>query len=510
MTKSSILVVVIFLCLFLSCPVRSLRCQELDVSAYADKYRAWDQQTNQGRGYCTSRDSGDLAWAESYILNDYFMLYRVTGDTFWLDKMVQHMDMMMASLGAGIAPLEFRSYRDDEMEKVAKNLAAACRAVDFGKKDASGYPLWHESYPGWSTSRYSAALVKITKTESKLAGLVPDPEHITDLERARQVTGHDYKIYFGDEIHYGVGDLTASCMIEKWKEFKFGEPIHVIPGVLLKVEWAPAPRDTFFVKTIQARPLQYVAHDGMALYPVSRFIEAVTRDSVLSGRYGKKCAVYRQIIEEVFSKKWDRYFVEYGNGAGTWKSTESPAELTPNWLLPVNQNNALARAFLIMQGLGGGSDALYGEKARRVTSYFRNYLKRRGAAWDWSYWECGDPGMQYFSEDASHGSTDVGLAIEACHRHCIFSADDMQGFVHTLLECMWNGSLEEPTFGDRVDSRAGGANLFHGRHWFELCEFEPFVWKISLAWFKRRGEPAELIPSMLYAQDIYLRGAKKQ
>jgi hypothetical protein len=500
-----ILITVISLFLWVLCCAGSAFCQELDVNASVAKYKAWDKQINEGRGYCASRDSGELAWGESYILNDYFMLYKVSGDTYWLDKMVQHIDMMMAAMNG--SPPEFRSFSDEEMETIARELVAKAGSIDFGKKDSFGYPLWHQEYPGWSTSRYSAAMVKVVKTESKMARLVPEPERITDLDRARQVTGHEYKIYFGDELHYGVGNLTASCMIEKWKEFKFGEPIHAIPGVLLKVEWAPAPKDTFFVKTIEARPLQYVAHDGMALYPVARFTEAATNDSVLGGRYGRKAACYRQIIDGVFSKKWDRYFVEYGNGAGTYKSTESPAELTPHWLLPVNQNNALARVFLVMKG-NGGSDPLYGERARKMVSYFRNYLKRQGASWDWSYWECGEPGMQYFSEDSSHGSTDVGLAIEAFHRQCIFSQDDMQGFVHTLLEVMWNNSLEEPAFGDRVDSRAGGG-LFHGRHWVDLCEFEPFVWKVSLAWFKKRGEPAEFLPSMLYAQDIYLRKNKK-
>ena len=106
------------------------------------------------------------------------------------------------------------------------------------QRDEYGYPLWHGTYPGWNTGRFSAAVVKVKSSQSKMANLVPDPGIITDLETAKLVTGHEYTICFGDKLHYGVGDATENVMMKTWVEYN-QQKISDIPGVTLGVEWAP-------------------------------------------------------------------------------------------------------------------------------------------------------------------------------------------------------------------------------------------------------------------------------
>src|SRR5690242_17884823 len=45
----------------------------------------------------TSTDSGDLAWGESYILNSYIDMYKLTNDTSWLDNVVTHVNTVISN-----------------------------------------------------------------------------------------------------------------------------------------------------------------------------------------------------------------------------------------------------------------------------------------------------------------------------------------------------------------------------------------------------------------------------
>ncbi|NEE02298.1 hypothetical protein [Phytoactinopolyspora halotolerans] len=68
-----------------------------------------------GDDFYTAADSATFAWSESYVLDSYVDVYRVSRDTAWLDKLVTHVDRMIADAD-----------------------------------DADG-----DGYLGWSTARYS-------------------------------------------------------------------------------------------------------------------------------------------------------------------------------------------------------------------------------------------------------------------------------------------------------------------------------------------------------------------
>lgn len=62
-----------------------------------DRFVARDQSTRFGWGDSTARHGDDLAWGEDGFLRSYFHLYTSTGDQFWLDKIVEHSDRILAS-----------------------------------------------------------------------------------------------------------------------------------------------------------------------------------------------------------------------------------------------------------------------------------------------------------------------------------------------------------------------------------------------------------------------------
>ncbi|MDF2670235.1 MAG: hypothetical protein K0R67_2541, partial [Paenibacillus sp.] len=60
-----------------------------------DRFLVDDQTVNKGRGYSDDPIGGNLAWGASYYLEGYQNAYDATGDTKWLDKIVEHTDRML-------------------------------------------------------------------------------------------------------------------------------------------------------------------------------------------------------------------------------------------------------------------------------------------------------------------------------------------------------------------------------------------------------------------------------
>ncbi|MHC4831899.1 MAG: hypothetical protein ACYTFT_16350, partial [Planctomycetota bacterium] len=69
----------------------------LDRDALLARHAQIDQSMNAGQGYSAHKDSGTLAWAESYILQSYVEAYRASGDRSYLDKIVDHGDRVLST-----------------------------------------------------------------------------------------------------------------------------------------------------------------------------------------------------------------------------------------------------------------------------------------------------------------------------------------------------------------------------------------------------------------------------
>ena len=77
----------------------------------------------------------------------------------------------------------------------------------------------------------------------------------------------------------------------------------------------------------------------------------------------------------------------------------------------------------------------------------------------------------------------------------MFTNSDLKRFAHTLLDQMWNGSLEDPVIGGRVDTREGDA--MNPGDWIDLCQWHPKVWDVLWAVFCKAGQPVQAPPSIL-------------
>ena len=141
---------------------------------------------------------------------------------------------------------------------------------------------------------------------------------------------------------------------------------------------------------------------------------------------------------------------------------------------------------------------------------FKKHLRKTGNAYTWYYWdwlEAGDPGNSNV-EDTSHGQIDIGFVVDACRRGVVFTPGDLKRFGRTLLDQMWNGSLEDPVIGGHVDRKEGDAKPV--RDWIDLCQWTPDVWDVMFASFCKQGQPVSHIPSILQGWSRFHEGRKKK
>ena len=426
------------------------------------EFVAFDDSRNEGRAYSDQKTSSALAWGESYYLNAYIKMYRVTGDPRWLDKVVDHFDRMAANMS-----------------------------------DHDG-----DGIPGWQADRYSVSRMRAEELHNRgTARILPGAAVETNIQQAHEAVDAEYIAERTGDDRFTVRQRSGGA----WEVVHdgphlVGDPIPGIPGFEVRLEGQPEIGDRFRVETRGPAPLEYAVHEGMILYPVAQFIELALKDPRLQGRYEEKARSYLQLIEERVLQKQERHWLDVEPGMGAYRFTESPSERFPNRVMPHNQYLAPARVWLVLKDVS--ENPLYLERATQMANHFRHFLQKTGNAYTWNYWDWTEAGEPDHSrpEDTSHGQIDVTFAVEAFRRGVVFTREDMLRFTRTLTEQMWNGSLEEPRIGSRVDGPDGDSKIIRG--WMELCRWDPRIWDIHWALFNRLDRPGLDIPHILYGRAL--------
>ena len=456
---SAFLAAIGFLALFAGRETRA-QIAGFDPEALAKRFVGFDVSRNAGKAYSESASSATLAWGESYYLNAYVKMYRVTRYTRWLDKVVDHFDRMVANMS-----------------------------------DHDG-----DGIPGWHTDRYSVSRMRARALHNRgTASIRPEEATVTDIAQAHEAIDAEFIVERFASNRFVVRDVARSAVVYDGP-YSLGQDIPGIPGFELRLDRIPEIGDKFRVETWAVRPLEYAVHEGMILYPIAQFIELALGDENLKGRYEEKARSYLGLIEERVLRKQERYWVQMAPGMGAYRFTESSAERFPNRILPHNQYLALGRVFLVLKDVS--EDPLFKERATQMAAFFKNSLKETVDAYTWAYWnwvEAGGPD-QSRTEDTSHGHIDVEFAVEAYRRGVVFTRADMLRFARTLTDQMWNGSLSNPKIGARVDGQDGDAAIIRG--WIELCRWDSRIWDIYWALFNRLDGPGLEIPHILHTRAV--------
>lgn len=437
------------------------RCAEGRVAELIAAYALYDAGHKGGLGNSEATTSGALGWGESGFLHNYMLCFQVTRDTYWLDKIIDHFDRIVQAMS-----------------------------------DPEG-----DGFLSWYATRYSVGVVEV-----KPAGdvgelkLTPPSQRIWATRGGDRVTGHDYTLEFIGPARYRLRDETEGQILVE-RDYEAKQTIEEIPGAKLVLDGPARTGAKFRIATLAPESIPYIVHDGMVAYPIALFIEAALGDPALQGKYGAKAQEYAELLERHFLRKWEQYWVELPDGAGAYTFTANPTERFPRGLLPHNQYLALARAWLVMADIPGlPASAAYREKASKMATYFRRHLRDNEGAYVWNYWDPRpDEGIKTSGpEDCSHATIDIGFAVQAARRGVVFGPEDLRRLAKTYLDVMWNGSMDDPRFGSRVDRKEGDKRAWW--EWVGLARADRRVWDVAWAMFQADNEPATMCPMLL---DLY-------
>jgi hypothetical protein len=442
---------------------KALRAElEGKVGALLASYRAWDAANHNGIGLSDAKTSGGLGWGESSFLRSYMLCYQVTRDTYWLDKTIDHFDRMIGNLA-----------------------------------DPDG-----DGYLAWSDTDYSVGLVD-AEPVGDVGGLTIEPAHQKPYVKrgGELVTGHEYRIEFTADDRLRVLGLTDG---KDLAAPAYADPtvIEAIPGAKLTLKGPGKGGAAFRVTTHAPEPCEYQVHDGMVTYPIAQFIEVAFADEKLPAKYRAKADEYASLLWKHFLEKWESTWVDLPDGAGLYKFTKNPTQRFPDYSLPHNQYLALARTWLVLQAIPGLEHRdEYRDRAEKMAQYLKQNLKLAGEAYVWNYWDPlpAEEGVRRYVEDSSHATIDIGFAVEAAQRGLVFTDEDLQRFAATYTQVMWNGSLDDPRIGDRVDTDKGDGRMWS--EWIMLGRASEAVCNLAAALYVAQGRPVSMAPQLASLYD---------
>lgn len=241
----------------------------------------------------------------------------------------------------------------------------------------------------------------------------------------------------------------------------------------------------------------WAVHNGVATYPMARFVEIVLNDPALDA-YVEKANHYLQEIQktvQAFDEDW-RDGPRAGQGYYIFPEDMPGRVDLRGRKLPLNQQNAMGLTLLVLADITDNQE--YRRKAEALARYFYSVLKRLpDGSYVWSYWgDFEDQSLEapelisetaaarFPGEDISHAALNAIFAHEAYRRGVVFTREDMMGIAQTVVAHIW-----APTDQGRpaVRHNVTGTGQLHqdgwlvtvARGWAYLSQFDPRVYRVA-------------------------------
>lgn len=460
-------------------------------NAWYDKYVAMDAAV--GDNYYQSADSATLGWGESYLLNSYVDVYRLSRETRWLDKMVTHVDRVIADAddedADGYRGWKTARYSPVEISNGGMETAASSDStlpaswVRFQTTSANALR---------TTDRYAGSYAVRLDSDGQLwrmlyqpmAAYHPNTDYTLQFYAKTNGSAAGGRGYVRDKT---TGQVICSVQVTStaWAYYKTECRTPAVAGHQLEVwvghtDYHVAGGRAWFDDVKITGQFPYMVHDGMVGSSIAQFIRLVYQTPELQAAYLAKAAAYRTFLETHIVPRWEsssyigNTWASLSSTTGTY--TQSPRfdafSHTRSWTyLPYNQSLAYTRMLLILYQVNG--NATYLDRARRNGQYFKNALTLSGDDYVWNY-------AYYAStiEDVSHANIDLGAARELYEHGIVFNATDMQRFTNTLTTRMWNGSLTAPTVTRRVDGTGDTEFSKYLVEWAEYAQWAKAIFSI--------------------------------
>lgn len=488
-------------------------------------------------GYVIKKNSADLAWTVSYVLEAYSNMYEVTHDPKYLKKLGEQFrfatTFMRDTQGNGKMGWDTSKY-------ALQKLADPAFDNEFAAVSEKTTNQWSP------ISKNAAPNVKIVPEGHKGNGLL-----IT--AKKDQVSG--VKTYVTDYMKgylYGVrimakteGDAVAAVTLRNAKtgsiipsadtgkdteeissanEWKFFEIQYKLPEngdpLVLSLESAKnSPDGKIFFDTVGfTQVAQFIVHDTLFAAPASKFVKFVRNDSALAASkfddkttYGELADNFLKILEPLVAK-WDCDWRDVGNDMGVyyWPEDESGER---GFVLPHNQYLQMVALMLPLYDVTGNKTYL--DRATKLLRFYKSKLKEAKnedgeTYYYWNYMDraFADAEARYeVPEDTSHGALDVAMAIKGYEYDIIFNEEDMKRMARSVRAMLWNGSVEKPLFYRWLqnDSKDEGRYKYEVnsenniRDWLCLAKWDPELLDAFTTYLRTSGDPVMGHPSKLLA-----------
>ena len=188
------------------------------------------------------------------------------------------------------------------------------------------------------------------------------------------------------------------------------------------------------------RRFAWAVHTGMLAAPMAGFAGTIGRDPALKARFGADAARLLRAAEESVAA----FAGEYREGPGTGEGHMVCPYLGKH--LPLNMQNALARAWIAIDDATGRTD--HRDRIERLARFMKNRMRTGPeASVVWGYWPPLSGEDKTF-EDISHASINVDFMVLCQERGIVFDRGDLAALEVTLLRLVLLAD-------DRVGDRAG-------------------------------------------------------
>lgn len=413
-------------------------------------FDAVDQSINGGNGNAAMTNAeGALGWGEAYLLNGYVLMYESTGDTYYLDKIVTHVDQVL-QLRDSVRGI--KDWRGLSLPGWQSSAHYTINQVDL--LDASGRPTLQIRSARTKPANANSVIVTaghvqgtfkivVTRKESRAEAVIDAYDGLS-----MEPSSEGFAPRRINELFLEVNGTHGFRTMTTAKDLR----AHV------RDAGDPSPGGPF---TLKSQAYLYAVQNGMLVFPITRFVRIVLGEARLYSKYKAKADKYLVAVEQVvdlFDHEW-RENEETGEGWYVF-GKGSPSE-HEGAELPHNQYLALARPMLQLATLSpdAGRRARYRDRVIKMGRTFKNDLKRdKGGAYTWPYfwskgwgyrgWTAADNVSEYHPasvwpsvagykapEDISHGVIDVCFVVEAYKAGLgVFDREDMHRFTRTFLQ----------------------------------------------------------------------------
>ncbi len=447
-----------------------------------------DRSINNGDGY-KSGSASNIAWGESYITIAYVDMYRVTGDTYYLDKLVNHADHVIAQRD------DNRGFKDySGRSRAAWSVAGEYTVAELTLKDASGRDaLKFRSVPYAFNQKTRISVT--TRPADDRFDLVIENDQWPPREEYR---GLSMDLKSPDFIEKRVNACDRVALERKLACGESGSKLVTVaaigeqPGIPAQDAGAKPLGD----RQVPLVPLfmAYHGYSGQATYGMLDFAWLVRNTPPLQARYGAAADRFVAEAVKVFTDADEDWRDGPGNGEGHYVTGEHGC---PFWSDGIgkahNYQASLGRSLLRLGQLTG--DRKWKGHAEGIARLIKNHLRLTDDdAYVWNYW-WGLPEQGWTREnspsfntptwrgvktieDTSHGHLEIEFVTSCAQAGCVFNEKDMRRFARAFLTKIVD--REKWTMSVRVDGSGGW-----GKHdgvlggWLELTRWEPEVARVG-------------------------------